>query len=461
MTAFLFNVSRWIVATFVVFGALQQCESFSLTRRPTSVVRVVEGTTINLRWDFTASAFQYIVVFSRQKPGGIGAEQIATRSESTAFTLKASLRTRYDALLPSTLRLKNVTRDEDYVYIFSIFSAFFVERLRSQVTVKVVVPPKITIAPVREPQLNIGQNYTLKCNASGDPHPNITWTKDGVPANQFNVSGNLLHLVNVKRNDAGSYRCTGSNGYGEDATSVSIVGIQCRFDCTVKIVGINLRSEDWKSALSNQASVEFKTLESRLLSAIWSVYTKKPAKQLYKVNVDRFRPDSVLAIVELLFGKSATDPLKPLQDEIKDAKLGSFTVDRTLVVNPMPTTTLPPTTMPSKTTAPKVCIADKYKRCGCYKMLGFCGVGSPFHDLMVKNCNATCGGCKLCIADKYKKCGCYKMLGFCGAGSPFHDFMVKNCNATCGKCKPPATKAPSTAPPMTHVTPVYDFTELF
>ncbi|XP_078379530.1 uncharacterized protein LOC144662562 isoform X2 [Oculina patagonica] len=453
MTAFLFNVSRWIVATFVVFGALQQCESFSLIRRPTRVVRVVEGTTINLRWDFTASASQFIVVFSRQKPGGIGAEQIATRSESTAFSyVKASFRTRYDALLPSTLRLKNVTRDEDYVYIFSIFSAFGVERLRSRVTVKVVVPPKITVAPAREPQLNIGQNYTLKCNASGDPHPNITWTKDGVPVNQFNISGPVLHLVNVKRKDAGSYRCTASNGYGDDATSVSIVGIKCRFDCTVKIVGINLRSEEWKSALSNQASVEFKTLESRVLSAIWSVYTKNPAKQLYKVNVDRFRPGSVFAIIELLFGKSAIDTLKPLQDEIKDAKLGSFTVDRTLVVNPMPTTTQPTTTMPSKTTAPKVCIADKYKRCGCYKMLGFCGAGSPFHDLMVKNCNATCGGCKLCIADKYKSCGCYKLLGFCGADSPFHDLMVRNCNATCGECEPPATTmAPSTAPPTTYV----------
>ena len=91
------------------------------------------------------------------------------------------------------------------------------------------VPPKISIAPVREPQLSVGQNYTLKCNASGDPHPNITWTKDGVPVNQFNASGYLLHLVNVQRKDAGSYRCTASNGYGDDATTVSIVSIKCKY----------------------------------------------------------------------------------------------------------------------------------------------------------------------------------------------------------------------------------------
>ena len=90
-----------------------------------------------------------------------------------------------------------------------------------------LVPPKLTIPPTREPQLNRGQNYTLKCNASGDPHPNITWTKDGVPENQFNASGYLLHLVDVQRKDAGSYRCTASNGYGDDATTVSIVGMKC------------------------------------------------------------------------------------------------------------------------------------------------------------------------------------------------------------------------------------------
>ena len=91
------------------------------------------------------------------------------------------------------------------------------------------MPPKITTTPTRKPLLTIGQNYTLTCNASGDPHPKINWTKDGTPGNQLNVTGYQLHLVHVKREDAGSYRCTASNGYGDDATSVSIVGIRCKW----------------------------------------------------------------------------------------------------------------------------------------------------------------------------------------------------------------------------------------
>ena len=90
------------------------------------------------------------------------------------------------------------------------------------------VPPEITIPPEPRPFLTIGKNYTLTCNASGDPLPKITWTKDGIPAEEFNVTGHKLHLTNVKLKDVGSYRCTASNGYGEDASSVSIAGINCK-----------------------------------------------------------------------------------------------------------------------------------------------------------------------------------------------------------------------------------------
>lgn len=55
------------------------------------------------------------------------------------------------------------------------------------------------------------------------------------------------------------------------------------------------------------------------------------------------RAGSVVAIVELKFGKYVTDPLKPLEDEIRDGKLGSFTVDRELH---LPSTTGKPSGLP-------------------------------------------------------------------------------------------------------------------
>ena len=90
------------------------------------------------------------------------------------------------------------------------------------------VPPEITDQPEPKPLLAIGENHTLTCNASGDPLPNISWTKDGIPVDRFYVTGYQLYLFDVKLEDVGSYRCTASNGYGDNVTSVSIVGIRCK-----------------------------------------------------------------------------------------------------------------------------------------------------------------------------------------------------------------------------------------
>lgn len=49
----------------------------------------------------------------------------------------------------------------------------------------------------------------------------------------------------------------------------------------------------------------------------------------------------MFAVVDLAFGSSVSDPLKPLRDEMADGKLGSYTVDRQLNLNPsMSNTTL-------------------------------------------------------------------------------------------------------------------------
>lgn len=88
------------------------------------------------------------------------------------------------------------------------------------------VPPTIDVSPARTSLVDVGKNLTLTCKGYGDPSPTFTWTKDG--HRRFKVRGFELHLANVQRVDAGSYRCTASNGYGEDASRISIVGLSCK-----------------------------------------------------------------------------------------------------------------------------------------------------------------------------------------------------------------------------------------
>ena len=76
--------------------------------------------------------------------------------------------------------------------------------------------------------IEAGQSVTLICNASGDPLPSVKWTKIGVAHNQFNFSGQKLHIFNANRSDVGLYRCTANNGFGTDATRVSVVNINCK-----------------------------------------------------------------------------------------------------------------------------------------------------------------------------------------------------------------------------------------
>ena len=86
------------------------------------------------------------------------------------------------------------------------------------------------MSPARTSQVDAGQSLTLTCNASGDPLPKITWTREGATQdNQLvNAIGYRLYLVNVQKKDVGSYRCTANNGYGT-ASSLALVNVRCKY----------------------------------------------------------------------------------------------------------------------------------------------------------------------------------------------------------------------------------------
>ena len=77
--------------------------------------------------------------------------------------------------------------------------------------------------------MGLGNNLTLSCEASGDPTPKITWTREGATTNQLeNATGSNLTLVRIQLKDAGSYRCTAHNAYGSVST-LAAVNVICKY----------------------------------------------------------------------------------------------------------------------------------------------------------------------------------------------------------------------------------------
>jgi len=92
--------------------------------------------------------------------------------------------------------------------------------------------PAITVHPQGD-ILKEGENVTLSCNATGNPAPTISWTRDGSPLNasgkiSFSENKKLLTITNVSRTDSGEYRCGAENRVGSDTSDAATLDVQCK-----------------------------------------------------------------------------------------------------------------------------------------------------------------------------------------------------------------------------------------
>ena len=72
-----------------------------------------------------------------------------------------------------------------------------------------------------------GNSLTLHCNASGNPSPNITWTRD--KSSSVLPQGNIYNILNIHRDATGYYTCTAWNGVGEQQNATAVVTVLCEF----------------------------------------------------------------------------------------------------------------------------------------------------------------------------------------------------------------------------------------
>ena len=71
-----------------------------------------------------------------------------------------------------------------------------------------------------------GSNVTLYCNATGNPTPNINWTKDG--SQTVLHQGEIYNMYNINRNQAGEYICSVWNRIRSKENASITVVVQCK-----------------------------------------------------------------------------------------------------------------------------------------------------------------------------------------------------------------------------------------
>ena len=88
-----------------------------------------------------------------------------------------------------------------------------------------------------------GGELLLTCNATGNPAPSISWTKDGFlingsgdPRISFTEQNTNLSVTNVSRADVGQYRCVASNSLGNTSSNAAILDVQCKFTGSVDMI---------------------------------------------------------------------------------------------------------------------------------------------------------------------------------------------------------------------------------
>lgn len=89
-------------------------------------------------------------------------------------------------------------------------------------------PNQVNISPTTQMYTVIessGSIGPITCSAECKPDCTMTWSGPNVPI----ATTSVLHITNVKRNQAGNYQCSGENTVGR-LTSVNInISVHCKY----------------------------------------------------------------------------------------------------------------------------------------------------------------------------------------------------------------------------------------
>merc|ERR1719461_2264388 len=92
---------------------------------------------------------------------------------------------------------------------------------------EILIPPRVLSEPADgNVVVKKGSSVTVKCVATGNPRPEVTWSK----VNEVDVvgTGEIMELAQVTRHHQGVYQCSAYNGVGSRAVSQINLRVLCK-----------------------------------------------------------------------------------------------------------------------------------------------------------------------------------------------------------------------------------------
>jgi len=139
----------------------------------------------------------------------------------TAGSMMVTPDSRFALVGGYNLRIRNVKMKDKGAYTCSIST--FEEPVTVTHRLDILVAPSVLADPSDgKYTVKKGKRVVLKCKTSGNPEPEIHWSRqDGalLAMGQSTVHSKELNIPSVSRDDSGGYTCTASNGVGTPAST--------------------------------------------------------------------------------------------------------------------------------------------------------------------------------------------------------------------------------------------------
>jgi len=209
-----------LLAYGILFSQVDVTDCFTWTKYPGSITRVWNGTTVALRWDYNLSPAEQVAanlfssrIWERGNESNlvfVAAKNFNGNSGETSYRENLEPRITISRSEEATLIINDVTKEDEALYKFK-FNLLTLNNLLISLNTTLLVGVQPTLQCQSSLSVRKGEKAILSCSVTGDPTPNVTWTKESEPENIISYNSTLA-IDNVRVSDGGKYNVTAYNG---------------------------------------------------------------------------------------------------------------------------------------------------------------------------------------------------------------------------------------------------------